>query len=175
MNSSGHIKNDGHLAAHKNDGHLAAHNGHSHHISPLVGEHKGHEATHAIMAQILLFSLIGSQIFLYAWRKTHPSSYALATTLALWVVPVGFALYHSNWQFLVFHILFSLPNISILVSITQSFRVSPNTPRRVYQFYSAIYTLCYTIGVFGITRLSNNRLRCRDIKLLSSSGTDGVK
>lgn len=111
-------------------------------------KHKGHGAMHLEMVLILISTIIVSQIALVQWRNRYPRSYNMATLAGMWIVPLGFSLYHHWWRFLLTWIIFTV----VTAFITHKARKKPlhgSTPRLVYQWFLVVFRISYTIGVFG--------------------------
>jgi len=107
-----------------------------------------HEAMHSTMAIILMFCLLASQYAILFWKRGHPKSFNLFSTIGLCVIPPAMAYVSRSWRFLTIWALFSLANLFMVIRARQK-PLQSITPRMVYKFYSNAYRGTYAMGVVG--------------------------
>ena len=105
-------------------------------------QHKGHEKMHHDMALILIFTLMASQLAIYLWKRTHPSSFNWTSLIGLWAVPPLIALKSGNHRFLCFWVFFSCANYFI-VKAAFAKPLLHSTPANVYRWFATSYSISY--------------------------------
>jgi RING finger protein 121 len=107
-----------------------------------------HEQMHSTMAIILMFALIGSQYVILFWKRGHPKSFNLFSTIGLWIIPPAMGYISRSWRFLTIWFIFSLLNLFMIFRARQK-PLQSITPRMVYKFYSNAFQGTYFMGVLG--------------------------
>ncbi|KAI9175310.1 hypothetical protein H9P43_006671 [Blastocladiella emersonii ATCC 22665] len=115
-------------------------------------KHAGHEGTHLAMVLILLASLVGMQVLLIEWRRRRPKSYTYASLAGLAVVPLVLAVNAGFTRFVTIYGLFAVANSWVVYRASRR-PISAGTPRAVYRWFSAVYQVCYALGIVGYTLL----------------------
>ncbi|KAK9870903.1 hypothetical protein WA026_009860 [Henosepilachna vigintioctopunctata] len=111
-------------------------------------KHEGHEKMHFEMLIIFIVTVFIVQIILLEWRKRHSKSYAMATIVGMWLVPLILSLKNYWWRFVFIWLLFTCISGLITRKALQK-PLERTTPRLVYKWFLFLYKLSYVLGVIG--------------------------
>jgi hypothetical protein len=120
---------------------------------PHTHRHGDHVHTHdaradGLVFQVILFALIVLQVVLAWWKRTHPRAFQQASTLGLWLMPAGTAVFARSVRFMVPWVVWSAAT-AVYVRLARQKPLQRYTPQAVYRFFDLVYraaSACATGG-----------------------------
>lgn len=97
---------------------------------------------------LLLVALIGAQVGIFYWKKTHIQSFQYVTLAGLWIFPTYVSVRLHFWQFLFCLAIFTTVT-GYYVHMASRVPLDATAPRRVYRWFIRVYKACYVLGIFG--------------------------
>lgn len=141
------------------------HDGHGHETITMDGKvvsadqaiihHGGHTHTVAeakrdagYIFSVMFTVMVLAQFGLFYWQKFHQKSFQIASLIGLWIIPCVWSFMGGFVRMIVVWLLFSAVTVRIIYQATRV-PINKKTPRAVYQWFFAVYKVCYGIAVLG--------------------------